>query len=90
VSFNYDPAPPELVTRARKLRAICDRHGVDLKAAALQFVLAHQAVATVIPGAQTVAELEENVRMAQQDIPAGVWSEMRLEGLIPEDAPVPA
>ena len=90
VSFNYAPAPGDLVARARKLRAICDRHGVDLKAAALQFVLAHPAVATVIPGAQTVPELEENIRMAQQDIPAGVWSEMRLEGLIPEDAPVPA
>jgi D-threo-aldose 1-dehydrogenase len=90
VSFNYQPAPQHLIDRAKKLKAVCDRHGVDLKAAALQFVLAHPAIATAIPGAQTVKEVEENVRMVQQKIPAAVWQEMRAEKLIPPKAPVPA
>lgn len=89
VSFNYEPAPADLVARARKLKAICDSHGVDLKAAALQFVLAHPAVATVIPGAQTVDELEQNINMVEQEIPSAVWQEMRDADLIPDEAPTP-
>jgi D-threo-aldose 1-dehydrogenase len=89
VSFNYEPAPAELIDRARRLEAVCDHHGVDLKTAALQFVLAHPAVATVIPGAQTVGELEQNVRALEKHVPGGMWSDMRNEGLIPVDAPTP-
>jgi D-threo-aldose 1-dehydrogenase len=90
VSFNYEPAPQELVDRARRLKAVCEHHGVDLKAAALQFVLAHPAVATVIPGAQTVGELQQNARLVEKHIPARLWSQMRADGLIPADAPTPA
>jgi D-threo-aldose 1-dehydrogenase len=90
VSFNYEPAPPALIERARKLKAIANHHGVDLKAAALQFVLAHPAVATVIPGAQTVGELEQNISMVQKHIPGGMWRDMRNAGLIPDEAPTPA
>jgi len=89
VSFEYAPAPQHLVDRAKKLQAICHHHGVDLKAAALQFVLAHPAVATVIPGAQTVSELEQNIRMMNVDIPGSVWRDMKSEGLIPAEAPTP-
>ena len=60
-----------------------------MKAAALQFVLAHPAVGTVVPGAQSVAELEENFGLVGQEIPRDVWAEMRAEGLIPGDAPTP-
>ena len=90
VTFDYEPAPQNLIDRAKKLDAICRRHGVDLKAAALAFVLAHPAVATVIPGARTVAEVEQNVDMAGKAIPQDLWTEMRSEALIPEDAPTPA
>ncbi len=89
VSFDYEPAPPDLVDKARRLTAICNRHSVDLKSAALQFVLAHPAVATVIPGAQSVGELEQNVSLIQKHIPSSVWQEMRSEGLIPDEAPTP-
>ena len=75
--------------RRRRLDAVCKRHGVDLKAAALQFVLAHPAVASVIPGAQSVAEVEQNFELIGTEIPGEVWSEMKAEGLIPEDAPTP-
>ena len=89
VTFNYEKASSDLVNQARKLTEICDVHGVDLKAAALQFVLAHPAVATAVPGAQSIAELEQNIAMVQQEIPAGFWSDMRSAGLIPDNAPTP-
>ncbi len=89
VTFNYERAPEHLVARARRLDAVCRRHGVDLKAAALQFVLAHPAVATAVPGAQSVDELEQNLALVRVDIPNDVWSEMKAEELIPQDAPTP-
>ncbi len=89
VSFEYAPAPQEIVDRAKKLQAICHHHGVDLRAAALQFVLAHPAVATVIPGAQSLGELEQNVDLMSEHIPDSVWRDMRSEGLIPAEAPTP-
>jgi D-threo-aldose 1-dehydrogenase len=52
-------------------------------------VLAHPAVATAIPGVQSVAELEQNIALVQQEIPAGLWSDMRSAGLIPDAAPTP-
>jgi D-threo-aldose 1-dehydrogenase len=90
VTFNYAQAPQDLVEKARKLKAVCDRHKVDLKAAALQFVLAHPAIATAIPGAQTVAELEQNFAGVSAPIPAQMWAEMKREGLLPQSAPTPA
>ena len=90
VTFDYEPAPENLVTKARELTKICLDHQVDLKAVALQFVLAHPAIATAIPGAQSIAELEENIKMVRQDIPATLWTSMREAGLIPQNAPTPS
>jgi D-threo-aldose 1-dehydrogenase len=87
--FNYQQAPPEWIDKARALKAVCDRHGVDLKAAALQFPLAHPAVACVIPGAATPQQVEQNVALIRAEIPAQLWVELAHEGLIPEDAPTP-
>lgn len=89
VWFNYDRAPPEWVDRARAIKAVCDRHGVDLKAAALQFPLAHPAVASVIPGAASPAQVEQNADLIRAPIPPDLWAELRHEALIPRDAPTP-
>jgi D-threo-aldose 1-dehydrogenase len=89
-TFNYEKAPALLVARTRRLAATCVRHGVDLKAAALQFCAAHPAVAAVIPGARTPTEVVENVAMMAQRIPSALWTDLKHEGLIPEHAPVPA
>jgi D-threo-aldose 1-dehydrogenase len=88
-TFNYQVAPPKLLDKARKIKAVCDRHGVPLKAAALQFGLAHPAVAASIPGARSASEVTENVQMASFDIPAALWDELRAEKLIPQEAPTP-
>jgi D-threo-aldose 1-dehydrogenase len=89
VTFDYEQASSDLVDTARQLTEICTAHGVDLKAAALQFVLAHPAIATAVPGAQSIAELEQNIAMVQQEIPSALWSDMRSAGLIPDNAPTP-
>jgi D-threo-aldose 1-dehydrogenase len=88
-TFNYETAPPELVARTRALAAVCARHGVDLKAAALQFVVAHPAVAAAIPGPRNAAELTQNVAAMAQKIPVQLWAELKAEGLLPAEAPTP-
>ena len=87
VSFDYAVASPEVVEKAKRIKAVCDRHEVNLKAAALQFVAAHPAVATIIPGAASVAEVEDNARLLQEKIPAALWDELKAEKLLPEAAP---
>lgn len=88
--FNYDDAPPEMIERAQRLAAVCAAHGVPLKAAAMQFPAAHPAVASVLTGARSVAELEENVAMAKVPVPAALWDDLRHRGLIAADAPTRA
>lgn len=87
--FNYADAPPEILERVRKVEEVCKHHQVPMKAAALQFPLAHPAVAAVIPGARSVPELEENFRLISHPIPGGFWADLRAKGLLPEEAPVP-
>jgi aryl-alcohol dehydrogenase-like predicted oxidoreductase len=49
--YNYAPAPDAVLARAQAIRAVCDRFDVPLRAAALQFPLAHPAIATAVVGA---------------------------------------
>jgi D-threo-aldose 1-dehydrogenase len=87
--FNYADAPEEILQRVRQVEKVCDQHQVPMKAAALQFTLAHPAVASVIPGARSVEELEENFRLASYPIPTEFWTDLRKSRLIPDEAPTP-
>lgn len=87
--FNYVAAPPDVMAKVGKVEEICRRFSVPMRAAALQFPLAHPAVASVIPGARSVAELEENFRLIAHPIPANCWAALRDAKIIPPDAPVP-
>jgi len=89
-TFNYAPASAELLERVQKIRAICDRYGVDIKAAALQFPLAHSVVAATIPGARNSSELDENLKLITSVIPHALWQELRNQGFLPTAAPIPA
>jgi D-threo-aldose 1-dehydrogenase len=60
-----------------------------LRAAALQFVYAHPAVAAVAAGVRTIAHLDDTVAMLQVPIPDDLWDELRAEGLLPAEAPTP-
>jgi len=88
-TFNYRAASAEMLDKAQRINAVCTRYQVPLKAAALQFILAHPALASVIPGARSVAEVEDNVRMVEWTIPADLWAELKQAGLIAEAAPTP-
>jgi D-threo-aldose 1-dehydrogenase len=88
-TFNYRAAPPEVMDKAARIAQVCERHRVPLKAAALQFVLAHPAIASVIPGARSVAEVEENARMVELAIPGELWAELKEARLIAAEAPTP-
>ena len=87
--FDYAPAPPDVVARAQRIAAVCARHDVPLRAAALQFPSFHPAVASVLTGARSPAEIEENVRDFACEIPAALWRSLRRDGLLPPDAPLP-
>ena len=87
--FNYAPAPPQVVERARQVAAVCARHDVALTAAALQFAAAHPAVTCVLTGVRSVAELQANIADYERPIPPELWSDLRAEGLLSEAAPTP-
>ncbi len=87
--YDYRPAPAELVDRALRLGRVCARHGVPLKAAAIQFPLGHPAVHAVVIGARSVAEIDENVRLFRHPIPEALWTELKAEGLLAEGVPTP-
>lgn len=87
--YNYAPASPEIIARVRRIEQICDRYAVPLAAAALRFPLAHPCVASVIPGLDTPDRVRSVLALYQHDIPAGLWADLREQGLLHPDAPVP-
>ncbi len=87
--YNYRTAPAELLERAQRIRDVCARHDVPLKAAAVQFPLGHPAVACVVVGCRSTAQLDETLEMFELDIPAALWGELKAERLLPAEAPTP-
>jgi D-threo-aldose 1-dehydrogenase len=87
--YDYADAPPGLVDRARRIAAVCRRHGTSLPAAALAFPLAHPAVASVCIGARSRPQIVRNAELFEAQPPAALWAELRAEGLVRADAPVP-
>jgi len=87
--YMYEPATADMVAKCGRIEEVCDAHGVELPAAALQFPLAHPRVASVLSGAKSVDEVQTAVAAMQADIPAGFWKELRDKGFIRADAPIP-
>jgi D-threo-aldose 1-dehydrogenase len=87
--YNYAPAPEEIMARVARIEAVCTRHRVRLASAALQFPLGHPNVATLIPGARSPEEIEQNRALFEVDIPAALWAELKAEKLLRADAPTP-
>jgi D-threo-aldose 1-dehydrogenase len=88
-TYDYLPGPAELVERARRIAAVCARHGVTLPQAALAFPSGHPAVASVLVGMRSAAEVSENLALAGRPVPAPLWPELAAEGLLRPDAPTP-
>ncbi|MFC5834723.1 aldo/keto reductase [Nonomuraea insulae] len=88
--YDYVPASGAIVERARRIKAVCDRHDVPLAAAAIQFPLAHPQVASVLIGARSPDELDMDLDLLRVNIPAALWHDLRSSGLLLHDAPVPS
>ena len=88
-TFSYRPAEPAVLERVRAVAQVCVTFNVPLQAAALQFPLGHSAIATVLPGARSAAEVEANLRFAAHRIPGDFWLALRDRGLLAPEVPVP-
>lgn len=88
--YNYAEAPLEILNRVSKIESVCAAHDTPLIAAALQFVMGHPAIKTVIPGAMSAQEVKANVALFERAIPKELWHDLKSEGLIRPDAPVPS
>lgn len=87
--YNYAAAPAPILEKASRIDAVCARYDVPLRVAALHFALAHPAVTSVVLGAQQPAEVRANVEAMHFAVPAALWAELKHEGLIAPNAPVP-
>lgn len=88
--YGYAAAPADIQAKVKGIEAVCSAHGVALPAAALQFPLAHPAVASIIPGAVHSSEVTQNVALLQTSIPQAFWTDLKGEGLIHVDSPTPS
>ncbi|MFM9693738.1 aldo/keto reductase [Streptomyces europaeiscabiei] len=88
-TYDYAPAPQPVLDRALRLLEVCERHGVPLRAAALRFPFGHPAVVSVLTGARSPQEVRDTVEQLRRPIPDALWDELRAEGLLDPDTPVP-
>jgi D-threo-aldose 1-dehydrogenase len=75
-TYDYHAAPNDLIERARRLAETSARFGVPLRAAAARFPLTHPAVASVLIGVRSAAEVDDALSMRALDIPAGLWDSL--------------
>lgn len=87
--YEYDRVPEDIRRKTEQLRALGERFGVDIRAAAMQFCLANPVVQSVIPGTANSARPAQYVRLLEAAIPAEFWQALREQGILPEDAPLP-
>jgi len=80
-TYDSKPVDDHRWALAQKSRQICERHQVDIRAAALQYPLRHAAVASVIPGSASLQELEANLNLVKAPIPPALWSDLDAAGL---------
>ncbi|MEU6372710.1 aldo/keto reductase [Streptomyces sp. NPDC046909] len=83
-TYNYTEAPGELLDRALRMKAVAERHGISLRAAALAFCAAHPAVTSVLVGARSAAEVHDCADQFATPVPEAFWQELRETGLLEE------
>lgn len=90
--FNYGgrEIPQAMLDKRTRLMTVAGNHDVDLRVASLQFANAHPVVSCIVPGASSPEQAVQNVEAFAATIPSDFWDELREEGLINENAPVPA
>ena len=88
-TYNYAPVDARTLRRAERIYTVCASHRVDVGAAALQFPLAHPAVATVVAGMRSLAEARSAARRMQTTLPPALWQDLRAAELLEPEAPTP-
>jgi D-threo-aldose 1-dehydrogenase len=75
-TFDYAPAPADVLARARRLGSVAAQAGVPLPAAALQAPLRHPAVLTVAAGFRSAREVREAIDHLAAPVPDALWAEL--------------
>jgi len=88
-TYNYAPVDAETLSRAQRIYDVCAVEQVDVGAAALQFPLAHPAVATVVVGLRSADEVRSAVARLNAKLPATLWQHLREDGLLAPTVAVP-
>ncbi|MER7774709.1 aldo/keto reductase [Streptomyces sp. NPDC096191] len=88
-TYDYAAAPSDLLDRAVRMRAVTEAHGLPLRAAALRFPFGHPAVASVLAGARSAAQVVDAVAQLRGPAPGAVWDDLRAQGLLAGGVPVP-
>lgn len=92
--FNYGKEnykiPPEAIDKRDRLRNVAARHGVDLRTAALQFSAAPDVAASLVVGCANAQQVLADYTSLQTKTPPEFWADVRSEGLIESDAPIPS
>lgn len=88
-TYNYAPAPEELLRRVHAIADLCEQHGVTLPEAAVAFVSGHPAVVSTVVGMRSAQDVTDAVARERAEVPAGLWDDLRSAGLLAEDAPTP-
>ncbi|MCE4557887.1 aldo/keto reductase [Roseateles cellulosilyticus] len=88
--YNYGDVPADVMQRVHALRAVCAEFSVPLQAAALQFPLAHPAVATVLAGMRSPLEVKANAAWLRSPVPRELWPALQARGLLDAAAPLPS
>jgi D-threo-aldose 1-dehydrogenase len=86
--YGYAAVSEEIRNKVQSIEKICEAHRIPIKAAALQFPLAHPLVSSVIPGSLSTAQVLDNIEMLKFPIPPEFWFELKQTGLLHPDAPV--
>lgn len=80
-TYLYQKADAEVLARVGRMESICREFGVPLAAVALQYPARHPAVASVVVGMRSAAEVESNIALMKQPIPDALWARLAGEGI---------
>ncbi len=88
-TYDYAPASPAIKARAQQFYDVCAHTGASVGAAALQFPMAHPAVARVVCGLRSTSEVDSAVERVRALVPAATWAALVEAGLLDAGVPTP-
>ena len=83
--YVYQKASTEMLAPVYAVEDICNKHGIAVGAAALQFSLRESRIASTICGVSKPGRVEETFDWAEQEIPEAAWDELHQLARDPRD-----